>query len=62
MISLLEALFLELQKLFESGILIYDPLTSSIIRVRAGLVGTVDDFLASSKLGMCLHHFCDTYD
>ncbi len=49
--SLLEPVFQELERLFQDGIEVFDSLTSSVVRIRAGIVGTVNDLPASAKLG-----------
>ncbi len=50
--SLLRDVFSEFEALFTSGFEVYDSLTGRNITVRAGIVATVNDLPASSKLGL----------
>ena len=49
--SLLRDVFDEMEKLFRVGCVVNDALTGEKIQVRAGIVATVNDLPASSKLG-----------
>ena len=49
--SMLEHVFREFEELFREGYDVFDVLTSDTIKVRCGIVATVNDLPASSKLG-----------